>query len=261
MQDVIVRFKLGNFLFILTSGLLVLTLTSLRSNNWLRMVRTCSHNLVISIFVFLASATRLAEWCNTLSFRLRELVSHAYLIILESSGAVTKVSLWVRPPTAFMTHFVEHFHFIRHPYFLRSNVIMISGAILTWWAHFLLLFEDFSIHAGRWIAALISWRWSHRLPHYILTCILFISADVILVNRTWIALTLCERWSCCTSWVTLRVLSLLGSLTARDFGLGFYLNWPSCRGQIERRHAFLDIFSEAHDERISAFSLRYKFSF
>ena len=92
MQDVIVRFKLVNFLFILSSGLFVLAFTSLRSNDWLRVVRACSHNLVISIFVFLASATRLSEWCNTLSFRLRELVSHAYLIILESSGAVTKVS-------------------------------------------------------------------------------------------------------------------------------------------------------------------------
>jgi hypothetical protein len=93
-------------------------------------MRAGGHDLVISIFVLLAPATRLAEWCDTLSLRLRELVPHANFIVLEGGGTVAKVGLGVRSPTAFMTHFVKHFHFVRHADFLRNYFVIIRGAVL-----------------------------------------------------------------------------------------------------------------------------------
>jgi hypothetical protein len=87
VKHIIVRLQLINFVFIFASRLFCFAFTPRPGDVRLRM-GAGSHDLVISIFIFLASSTVLTEWGNALRLRLGELIPHANFIMVESCCAI-----------------------------------------------------------------------------------------------------------------------------------------------------------------------------
>lgn len=92
VKHIIVRLQLRNFFleFVLmfASRLFCSAFASRPGDVRLRM-GAGSHDLVISIFLFLASSTVLTEWGNAVRLRLRELIPHTNFIMVESSSTIS----------------------------------------------------------------------------------------------------------------------------------------------------------------------------